>query len=259
MELLRGVLSRQPAGEEDLQLFDSDIDDWLSNQQDGDGAAELYLFDSDLDEWLSGQTGGAGAALHVLIGDSIARDAPFQVRRPDQLLKLTVGGMTWARLPVERYIHQWREAASARGLRVGVAVVFLSGNDVYARRRGAADLPTDAHWDILRGTVCRCVTALAAAAERVILLGPLPRFVKDAGKPWERTAAYHLERHIGYWIRDMGAPNVSQVELGRRLTHRVKKRHVVNNSKEFQSDGLHISTHGYKKISAKVPEWLLQE
>ena len=257
--MLRDAMSRRSAGDQDLQLWDSDIEEWLGDQMNGDGAAELHLFDSDLEDWLSGQASEQGAALHVLIGDSIARDAPFRVRRPDQLLRLTTGGMTWARLPVERHLHRWREEASTRGLRVGVAVVFLTGNDVYARRRGAADLPTDAHWDVLQKTVVRCVAALAAAAERVILLGPLPRFATDAGKPWERTAAYHLERHVGHWISDLGMPNVSQVDLGRRLTHRVKKRHVVNSSKEFRSDGLHLSEYGYHKISAKVPEWLLQE
>ena len=143
-QVLCDAMSRRSAGDQDLQLLDSDIEEWLGGQMNGDGAAELHLFDSDLEDWLSGQASEHRAALHVLIGDSIARDQ-LLVRCPDQLLRLTTGGMTWARLPVEKRLDQWREEAPTPGLRVGVAVVFLTGIDVYARRRGAADLPTDAH------------------------------------------------------------------------------------------------------------------
>ncbi|XP_043199138.1 uncharacterized protein LOC122368890, partial [Amphibalanus amphitrite] len=208
--------------------------------QPAESAAELQLYDSDLEEWLGGQTAGSEGALHLLSGDSIARDAPFRVQHPDRLLRLTVGGMTWSRLPVDEHLRQWKEAASLQGLRLGVAVLWLSGNDVYSRRRGAADLPSDGHWEALHRTVERCTATLADVADRVVLLGPLPRFVHDAGRPWERTAAYHLERHISHWLREMARPDISQVELGRRLTHRVKKRHVVNSAKEFNRDGLHL-------------------
>ncbi|KAF0304028.1 hypothetical protein FJT64_024070 [Amphibalanus amphitrite] len=209
--------------------------------QPAESAAELQLYDSDLEEWLGGQTAGSEGALHLLSGDSIARDAPFRVQHPDRLLRLTVGGMTWSRLPVDEHLRQWKEAASLQGLRLGVAVLWLSGNDVYSRRRGAADLPSDGHWEALHRTVERCTATLADVADRVVLLGPLPRFVHDAGRPWERTAAYHLERHISHWLREMARPDISQVELGRRLTHRVKKRHVVNSAKEFNRDGLHLT------------------
>ena len=183
----------------------------------------------------------------MLTGDSIARDAPFRVLQPDRLLRLAVGGMTWSRLPVQQHLRQWTEAASRQNLRMGVAVVWLSGNDVYARRRAAADLQSEEQWTTLRGAVERCVASLAAAAGHVLLLGPLPRFLNDSGKVWEKTPAYHLERHIAYWVAEMALSNVTQVELGRRLTHRKKKRHVVNSSREFKRDGLHLSELGYRR------------
>ncbi|KAF0297733.1 hypothetical protein FJT64_004824 [Amphibalanus amphitrite] len=77
---------------------------------------------------------------------------------------------------------------------------------------------------------------------------PDGRFWNNWWRPWERTAADHLERPISHWLREMARPDISQVELGRRLTHPVQKRHVVNSAKELNRDGLHLSEHGYHKV-----------
>ena len=85
----------------------------------------------------------------------------------------------------------------------------------------------------------------------------LPRHVIDENKAWEQTAAFHLERHIRHWLKEMARPDVTLVKLGRRLTHRFKTRHVVNCEKEFKIDKVHLSSDGYEQVCQKVPAWLL--
>ena len=88
--------------------------------------------------------------LHAVLGDSIARDAKFRSRfSHHDFMQLGTGGATWrsTELKLADHLQAWRQEATARSRRLGTAVVWHSGNDVYHRSTG---IP---HYD--EETVCR--------------------------------------------------------------------------------------------------------
>ena len=66
----------------------------------------------------------------------------------------------------------------------------------------------------------------------------------NASRPWEKTAAYHLERHIGHWIHDMGGLSLAG-GAGTRGHPSCQEAARCKQLQEFASDGLHLWEYGY--------------
>ena len=95
----------------------------------------LELDDPESRAWLERQRG----KLHLLIGDSVARYSGMRSRiNADRLLNLSRGGATWASVALQlpELMDEWRRVAAAEERRLGTAVVWLTGNDVYDRLSG---------------------------------------------------------------------------------------------------------------------------
>ena len=236
MDLLEELLAAGPS-RDDLELDDTDLE-WLEELQPPNVIRQP-------------------GRLHLICGDSIARDAPIVSRAdPDDILSLAEGGQTWRRLldSASEHVRTWMAAASEHRMDVGNAAIWLTGNDVYPRRaavpvsRNLREL-CEALADAITGTV----SALHVVAETVMVLGPLPRRV-DVGKPWEQTPAYHLERRVLRCIADMDG--VCLLPLGRRFCTRKRSRHVVQDD-FFRGDGVHLSGNGYARLLPDFPAWLV--
>ena len=138
--------------------------------------------------------------LHLLLGDSIARDANLDTTvARDAFLRLARGGETWASLlqRLERHLDSWRQEAADQGRQLGAAVVWMTGNEVYSRRSGLASFGLDSLAEIgesVRGVL----KELSGVTEELVVLGPLARPLGEViGIGWSRTAAFHLERRAG--------------------------------------------------------------
>ena len=197
--------------------------------------------------------------LHLLLGDSVARDAGVRSRfNKDAFLQRAYGGATWTSLScdVSEIIREWSQEATSRGRRLGSAVLWLTGNDVYQRRSGMASFPEDRLAEIAgqAGEVCR---ALAKSADKIFVLGPLPRLSGEVtGTRWEQTAAFHLERRLHHQL----PKGVYFVRWGRQLMKKNLGRYscVPGCQRWYQEDGTHLTGAGYSKLadSAELPIWL---
>ena len=222
---------------------------------------EAVLWDSDLEEFLSqavqqpSSQAACDGRIHLLLGDSIARDAPVCVSPPDLLLRLEKGGHTWARLVdiIDENIDMWRRAASDYNRPLGRAMVWMTGNDVYPRHGSRV---TGLDIEQLRRNATDVVRALRAVAQEVVILGPLPRFKFDINKTWTQTPAFHAERCLKHSFCDDAG--VSVENLGRALTTTRGKCKALAPSvgSNFASDGIHLSDRGYEKVLNKIPSWL---
>ena len=232
----------------DIEFIDEEASGWLADNQPP--ATRIQRF---------GDLGGdRRPRLHLLVGDSIARDAGIASRfHGDNFISRARGGETWKSLQerIETDIVAWQMAASAQGLATGIVVVWLTGNDVYSRM----SLMSNFNCEILDsvGRAARSVVRqLQRQAEEVLVLEPLPRLAGEVfGAAWETTAAYHLERTT--LKMDVGARIIT---LGRALTRKMgKSRHGLKGCEQwFRPDGVHLSPDGYAKLAdaGSFPVWL---
>ena len=225
----------------------------------------LTIMDDDLDRWRQEQGGAQEEAedgqIHMFVADSNGRGllrAGMEVdTSADILLHRLDGGKRWQTLSIliRRDVNWWQLAATSFGCRVGVAIIWMSGNDVYPHphRLDRAPLPLDCvelH--------VRCVLrSLEEQARRVIIIGPVPRWRFDRGLPWEECPAYQLERRLLYITKHAGG-DVTLVTAGKALTVAVRRRRIVGDKCEalFASDGIHLSTQGYAAVLRRLPAWL---
>ena len=197
--------------------------------------------------------------LHLLIGDSIARDAGLHSRlRHDEVLNLAKGGATWATTArdLDNIIDTWTTEAAGRGRRLGDVIIWITGNDVYKRHSARHNYNEAglARCGAHAGVVCR---RLLARGGGVTLLGPLPRLSGDVtGSRWETTASYHLERRLKHSL----PPEVRLVQLGRQLLRRTcgGYRVTAECAPAFRRDGVHLTAQGYARLAAAkaMPEWV---
>lgn len=197
--------------------------------------------------------------LHLLMGDSVARNSGMHSRvLADAFLDRTWGGATWKSLAdhLPGLLQDWTREATRRGRRLGAAVVWLSGNDVYSRASGLPSYSEGSLLDI--SVVAGDITdALLRMAEQVTVLGPLPRLACETpGVPWERTAAFHLERRLVHQLPS----EVYKVCWGRQLTRKFGGRSSCFEgcSRWYAEDRIHLSPLGYSKLadSSEFPIWL---
>ena len=247
-----------------------------------DTGDDLVAFDADLIEWMGGLDDGVDAPpspqeheapvflanpppvesrLHLLLGDSVARDAGFEVAAEDLLLRRAVGGLTWERLAsqLDADLRTWWDAVDCFGCLPGTIIVWLSGNDVY-EREVPATTPTSPSPLFQRKLdyAARCAVdvllRLQETGKEVVVLGPLPRPRHDLGGRWEGSPAFHLERRL----RTVAPAGVKIMNLGRQLTKSKKKRNLVSTDvlPYFRNDRLHLSLAGYQRLAPHLPAWL---
>ncbi|KAF0305879.1 hypothetical protein FJT64_022563 [Amphibalanus amphitrite] len=183
-----------------------------------------------------------GQTCHLLLGDSIARDAGMVVDAPDLLTNMSVGGMTFHRLATgaREKIARWRQHCRAEGLRCGHIVIWCGGNDAY----GGRGLATE---DVV-------ATVRACGENEVFVLGPTPRIhgrVYDRPDcSWSGTLAFRAESRIASALA--GFANVTIVRhLGRQLCSG-SQRKLGRRPGVFRSDGVHLSQEGYRRVFARV-------
>lgn len=219
---------------------------------------ELILSDPEAASWLEAQQERSGR-LHLLAGDSIARDSGLESRlQKDRIYNCAVGGATWSRLisDLPSILARWDKAAALSGREKGDVIVWLTGNEVYPRYSAAGRIDS-AQLDTIAQSVHRAASLLQAGNKRLVVLGPLPRFEYEIPeRPWETSAAYHLERTI-----KRALPESAQfVPLGRLLAKRMGRRIVFGRDCQvwYRPDGVHLSRAGYDKLmeSALLPIWM---
>ncbi|KAF0300648.1 YLP motif-containing protein 1 [Amphibalanus amphitrite] len=217
----------------------------------------LEVTDPEPQRWLARRLPRSAPPLHLLIGDSVARDAGIRSRlNRHQFLSLARGGATWSSTADELHaiLDRWTSEAERQGRRLGEAVVWLTGDDVYSRSATLAVFDkTLEETGRLAKAVCRRLQSLA----RVTVLGPLPRLSEEtSGNGWETTAAYHQERRLKHSL----PPGVHLVLLGRQLMRRSARRYrfAPECASYFRSDGVHLSAEGYGRVAdaLELPIWL---
>ena len=118
---------------------------------------------------------------------------------------------------------------------------------------------------VLSTVIQRTLKQLADHTTTVIVLGPLPRpRGEQDGIAWEKTAAYHLERAVKKVVEKLEKEHTGVVfkfvPLGRYLTKKQKKRHVIRSecSVWYRADGIHLNEEGYSKIAdaEHLPVWI---
>ena len=214
----------------------------------------LELFDVDAGGWPAwAEQKVRQGRLHLVLGDSIARDANWSSRfQGDAFLNAARGGATWR--SVRRHLSidlaKWNAAVVRQGRRHGRVVLWLTGNDLYCRRTGQAS------WDQeLLQSLSKAAEELVAALPKALVLGPLPRLGGEAGgAKWETTAAFHLERRLLHCL----PTSARFVPMGRHLTIRRRGRQEcpVACKPWFHADGVHLTKIGYQKLSDFLPIWL---
>ncbi|KAF0302673.1 hypothetical protein FJT64_025236 [Amphibalanus amphitrite] len=214
----------------------------------------LEVSDPEAGPWLDRQA----PPLHLLIGDSIARDSGLRSRLPpDEFLSLARGGATWKSTArdLEDIIARWTTKAAEEGRRLGDAVIWLTGNDVYSRLTLLSSFSPETLEETgrLAADVCRRLLEKG----RVTVLGPLPRMSGEiSGSRWETTASYHLERRLKHSL----PPAVRLVPLGRQLLRRAGGRYCVVQecATSFRHDGVHLTAEGYARVAdaLQLPIWI---
>ena len=215
----------------------------------------LQLHDDEAGPWLAAQQ----LRLHVVLGDSVARDCGLHsVRQEDRVLNLGEGGATWATLQEDFMgkVATWRQDAEREGRRLGTAVIWLSGNDIYSRVTGLPSVSEDILWRMQENAM-EITGTLLGVAESVVVFGPIARPVSEVMPvQWEETAAFRAERRLLQFLpRD-----VKLVPLGRQLTKKMRRRHycVSDCLQWYRPDGVHLNPEGYSKVAQyeKFPEWV---
>ena len=233
----------------DLELGCEEAAEWFSEMREAMSGGERFKY-----------LNCRRPRLHLLLGDSIAIKAAVASRFDnDGMLCRAQSGDTWQKLlgHLESDIVVWQLQAAASGLLPGSVVVWMSGNDVYSRLTGLAQIDRE-HLDSVGLAARTVVSRLKGLADRVYLLGPLPRVAGELrGTTWEATAAYHLERTL-LWL-NLG-DSVQLVPSGRQLTRKMgRRRHGIQNTEAwYTEDGVHLSKEGYEKLAdaSSLPMWI---
>ena len=215
----------------------------------------LCINDPDSRPWLRAQL----PPLRVLVGDCIARDSGLRSRFPQHRFHRHVrGGATWRSVASDLpdVMSLWTEAAEEQGRRRGSAVLWLTGNDVYSKRTLLPSFSNESLEEVA-ASAAFVAKQLLAVAERVVVLGPLPRPSGDLmGQKWEVTAAFHLERRLRHHL----PAGVQLIPLGRQLTKKSAGRHCLTSDclGWFRPDGTHLTQAGYDKLedALSFPIWL---
>ena len=184
--------------------------------------------------------------VHLILGDSIASDCPFNVDFPDGTLNLAVGGLAFSRLAarIEDMLIEWR-ASIRDGEAEGRVVLWLGGNDAYPRRS------TDRPRQLSTHAVVSVFSTLLSRvpAHRVTVLGPTPR---QSDLRWETSHAYHAEAKLRAVISGT-SPSVEIIRhVGRPLADR---NHRMTRANVFR-DGVHLTSDGYARVAVRMPAWL---
>ena len=195
--------------------------------------------------------------LHLVVGDSIAKHADLASRfNDDRMHNRARGGETWESLlcRLDFEITAWQTAAAAENLLPGIAIIWLTGNELYSRLTCMAQLDNEKLAAIER-TAKVVIARLREKADDVLVFGPLPRPAGEAlGVTWEYTVAYHLERTLLKMKRGKFIP------LGRNLTRKMgRNRHGLLGSQQwFLPDGVHLSPEGYDRLADAIhlPVWV---
>ena len=213
----------------------------------------LELEDPEARRWLHRRE----PRLHLLLGDSIARDSRMKSRYTgDRILNLAVAGATWKKVreQLQMSLIQWQSEAEEQGRTKGTAIVWLTGNDCYSRFSELPSFSDDKLEEVSLHAI-HVTGRLLRISERVIVLGPLPRMSGElTGAQWVTCAAYHLERRL---LHRLPAP-VIFVPLGRQLTKKSAKKHCVTQDclGWYKRDRTHLSEAGYLKLADDLPVWL---
>ncbi|KAF0306686.1 hypothetical protein FJT64_021867 [Amphibalanus amphitrite] len=227
-----------------------------------EGGEVLSILNEEVEDWREEQ-GVRDGEMHVFLGDSNGPglvDAGLDVSPPDIIINRTESGKKWTSLSiiVRRDINWWQLAAQSFGCTMGVAVIWLSGNDSYPHPK--RPLEPLIGLDALEAHILLVLRTLRDVARRVIIVGPIPRFRFDRGLPWERTPAYQAERLIVKMLqRENLTPSFAEVCcVGRYFSVRVRSRRVVGDkcAQLFADDGIHLSSAGYRLVLSKLPRWL---
>ena len=197
--------------------------------------------------------------LHLVLGDSIAHRADIASRyHGDSVLNLAREQReTWASL-LERLpdaLVTWRTVAEAKGVMRGTAIVWLTGDDVYSGPEGSSKFDAEVLDPAVEAATV-VIIEIQQWAEDILIFGPIARLAGETfGCPWERTAAYHMERSLA----KLGL-GVRVVYMGRNLTRKMgRKRHgLKGNDHWYLPDRVHLSAEGYAKLadSFLFPIWL---
>ena len=214
----------------------------------------IHLDDPDVDELREDPN---GMEVHLLLGDSIPhRMGERLAANPrDVLLNFTGPGETWASIAEDkdRYLHAWQDSADCFGS-TGTCIVWMTGNDVYPRK------PNDpAHiirLEDLRHNIEEFLGHIWAAARRILVLGPLPRYRHDAGKVWSDCPGFLAQQETKRACEEfLGA---DFLPLARAFTKSYQRWHLVGDDSErlFASDGVHLSAAGEDAVLQRIPQWL---
>ena len=197
--------------------------------------------------------------LHLLLGDSVARDSGMRTRAAqDAFFCAARGGATWSSL-AERLpgvLEGWSREAAAQERRRGSVVVWMSGNDVYSQQTLLPSYSDDSLEKAAQHAVL-ITKRLLAETSQVLVLGPLPRLSGDMiGLSWEQSAFFQLERRLLHRLPS----EVTFVTLGRQLTRKSLGKHTLTHQclEWYALDRTHLSRSGYGKLAgaAKFPDWL---
>ncbi|KAF0292021.1 hypothetical protein FJT64_009915 [Amphibalanus amphitrite] len=199
-------------------------------------------------------------AVHLLLGDSVARDSQLLSRYPgDLLINRARGGATWAST-LERLkedLKPWEHETSTFNLEKGAVILWLSGNDVHRRSTGVGFIDGEVLEQMSRDIRQLLDVLKEKGPKMIIILGPLPRLCAHVdGIAWERTASYHMERATKRTVDQ--TEGASMTTLGRSLTKKKFGRHSVRSEcgMWFKDDGVHLNQCGYRKLDELLPVWL---
>lgn len=207
------------------------------------------------------------AAIHLLIGDSIGRNAGLGSRLNDDVLLDRCRGGATATTIIDRLefdLAHWDAIAAAEQLPKGSAVYWISANDVYSRWTGLGSISSETLEQIGQ-RIRRTLVRLTSRTSSLVVLGPLPRPDGElAGVAWEKTAAFHLERTTKRVVEALAEQQegaaVQFVPLGRYLTKKQGGRHAVRAECQcwYQDDRVHLNSSGYQKLAdaEHLPVWL---
>ena len=107
----------------------------------------------------------------------------------DQILNRVRGGETWRSLleRIDLEVAAWQTAAAAENLFPGIVILWLTGNELYSRYSLLARFDQDLLATV--GRTAKVVIARLHHANRVLVLGPLPRLAGEMhGVTWESTS-----------------------------------------------------------------------
>ena len=223
----------------------------------------LHILDDEIEAWRQEQEAlPAEEEIHVFISDSNGSglcDAGLEVQPPDIIVSRVEPGRRWVNLSIiiRRDINWWRMAATSFGCTLGVAVIWLSGNDSYPHPRRPSEPVVDPA--VMECHILQVLRVLRGAARKVLIVGPVPRFQFDRGLPWERCPAYQAERLLMRVLRREGlASFVELLCVGRLFTIKVRSCRVVGERCRplFAADGIHLSPAGYTRVLQRLPQWL---